>query len=203
MTREERQQIKAKEKELKELIKKVGKKFGMGHKQCDLFFVHKDYFITIGYLFYPAHNTIEYCVTIKYLDYDDIQWNVLDMSDNKKEPLSLRAYGAFSAFGAHLIPPYKIVSLGDNPERVLNNILFEVKQIVEDFDENLDERVLSEVKTDNCTTLEFIAYIHQKEYAKARKLAENCIANGDEGQFGNNGKTFFELALEYLNKNNL
>lgn len=35
-------------------------------------------------------NTISYCVNIKYLDYDDIQWDILGMSSNKQEPLSLR-----------------------------------------------------------------------------------------------------------------
>ena len=203
MTREEKLQIKEKEKQYKELIKKIAKKLGISYKQCDLFFVDKDYFIRIGYSFYLENNSLMYCASIKYLDYDDIQWDILDMSSNKNQPLSLRATGAFSAFGAHLIPPYKYVSLGDNPELVITNILTEIKQMVEDFNEDLDERVLSEVKSDNCTTLEFIAYVHQKEYTKARKLAEDCIAAGDTGQFGNNGKTFFELALEYLDKNNL
>lgn len=35
-------------------------------------------------------NTISYCVNIKYLDYDDIQWDILGMSSNKQEPLSVR-----------------------------------------------------------------------------------------------------------------
>ncbi|MBO6219435.1 MAG: hypothetical protein J6N81_07675 [Treponema sp.] len=203
MTREERQQIKEKEKEYKELIKQVGKKFGMGHKQCDLFFVHKEYFVDILYDFHVEQNNIMYSATIKYLDYDDILWDILDMPDNKNEPLSLRAYGAFSAYGLKLVPPYKFVSLGDNPEYVISKTLSDVKQMVENFDEVLDERILLELRTRPHPTKEFIVYIHQKQYAKARKLAEDCIKNGEEGTFGNNGKDFFELALEYLNKNNL
>ena len=203
MTREEKLQIKEKEKQYKELVKKIAKKFEMNHKQCVLFYVHKDYFIKITYYFRAETNKIMYCSSIKYLDYDNIQWDISDMSGNKNEPLSLRATGAFSAMGSHLIPPYKYVSLGDNPEQVITNILSEVKQMVKDFNEDLDERILSEIKESPQPTQEFITYIHQKQYKKARKLAEDCITAGESGTFGNNGKTFFELALEYLDKNNL
>ncbi len=203
MTREEKQQIKVKEKEYKELLKEIAKKYGIKQKSYMLFFTHKDYFVSMFYSFNVTNNTIRYDSIIKYMAYDDIQWDILGMSENKKEPLSLRATGAFSAFGFHLIPPYKYVSLGDNPEEVLNNLLSEIKQMVENFDEDLDERILLELQTRPHPTQEFIVYVHQKQYAKARKLAEDCIKNGEEGTFGNNGKDFFELALEYLDKNNL
>lgn len=207
MTREEKRQIKAKKEELKELIKKIGKKYGMKHRLCCLFFTYKDYFIDITYRFYPPNNTVMYRAAIKYLDYDDIQWDVLDMSDNKKEPLSLRAVGAFSAGGIQL-SDNKVVSLEDNPERVLNNILSEIKQKAENFNEDIDSKILDMVgekeedKMEAVTGL-FIVYIHMKKYTEARDLIEKCLKNGYEGSYGNNGKMFVELALEYLNKNNL
>ncbi|MBQ8678991.1 MAG: hypothetical protein IJ530_04425 [Treponema sp.] len=202
MTREEKQQIKAKKKEYEELLKRVAKKHDVKHKSFMLFFTHKNYFVSVYHRFSIPRNTISYSIGLKYMDYDDIQWDILDMSENKNQPLSLRATGAFSAF-EYGLGDEKIISLGENPEAVLNNILSEIKQMVENFNEDLDKTIVADLEKKPCSTLEFIVYIHQKQYAKARKLAEDCIANGDTGQFGNNGKDFFELALEYLDKNNL
>lgn len=208
MTKEEKQQIKEREKEYIGLFKQIAKKYEMKYKANTLFFTHKDYFIKILYDFSVENNNIMYSATIKYMVYDDIQWDILDMADNKKEPLSLRATGAFSAFGYKLIPAYKVVSLEDNPERVLNNVLSEIKKLVENFNEDIDSKVLDmlgEKEEDKMEAVSavFIVYIHQKEYKKARELIEKCMENGYEGSFGNNGKMFVELALEYLNKNNL
>ena len=207
MTREEKQQIKAKEKEYKELIKNVGRKYGMQHKLCSLFFCQKNYFIDIIYDFNASNNKFMYRAGIKYLDYDDIQWDVLEMSDNKNEPLSLRAVGAFSAGGTHFIEN-TVVPLGNEPEAVIDNILAEIKKKAEAYEEDLDEKIISEVgekeedKMEAVTGL-FIVYIHMKKFAEARDLIEKCLKNGYEGSYGNNGKSFVELALEYLNKNNL
>lgn len=203
MTREE----KAKKKEYTELIKKLGKKFGMKHKQCVLFYTFKDYFIDIIYRFGVKSNTFMYRAGIKYMDYDDIQWDVLDMSDNKKQPLSLRAVGAFSAGGIQFIEN-TVVSLGNEPEVVVDNILAEIKQKTEAYNEDIDSKILDmigekdEDKMEAVTKL-FIVYIHIEKYSEARELIEKCLENGYEGSYGNKGKMFVELALEYLDKNNL
>jgi len=80
--------------------------------------------------------------------------------------------------------------------------------LVENFNEDIDSKVLDMIGEKEEDKMEavsavFIVYIHQKEYKKARELIEKCMENGYEGSFGNNGKMFVELALEYLNKNNL
>lgn len=203
MTREELRKNKEREKKLKELIKQIAKKYEMKNKENNLFFVYKDYFVNTSYYVNSKNNTMSYCVNIKYLDYDDIQWDILGMPSNKKEPLSLRATGAFSSFSYHLVAPYKILTFTDNPEEVINSLLKQIKQMVDNYNEDLDEQVINEPEENKCNTLEFIAYIHQKEYKKARQLAEDCLSNGDEGQFEIGGKNFFELAMEYLNKNHL
>ncbi|WP_191014154.1 hypothetical protein [Treponema zioleckii] len=204
MTREEKQQIKAKEKECKELIKKVGRKYGMKNKLCVLFFTHENCFISIIYDLNPLNNLLMYRVGIKSLDYDDIYWDVIDMPEIKKQPLSFRALGV-TAIASIPVIENTVRPLGNNPEETINSILDEITEKVKKITKDIDLKFLEYIgdnKMENVKRL-FTVYIHMQRYDEARKLIEECMKDGYEDHFRSHGKTILELALDYLNKNNL
>lgn len=61
---------------------------------------------------------------IKPLWIDDLLWNFLNISNNKKEPLSLRAVGAFTVHGVEIYQRY---------DELPNGSLQELEEYVEEY----------------------------------------------------------------------
>lgn len=207
VSKEERRLIKEKEKQYFELLKKVGRSNEMKQRSGTLFYVRDKYFVSIDCFFSGKKDTIEYRASLKNLEYDNILWDILGMESNKNRPLSLHATGAFTIRrGISLAEnDFVVVPLGDKPEEIINDILITIKKQESDFNENLDEKIIREIEEDgdDSPTTKFVIYIHMKQYEKARELAVQCIKNHVDGDFGDINKSFFEIGLEYMNKNNL
>lgn len=187
------------QKEIKKVIVKTARTRNIHNIQDILFFRKDDYFLWYLYDLFDSEKA--YCrIGIKYYEYDDILWDILDMESNKGKPDSLRANGAFRA------PMVRIKSEGipiylDDYTRTAEEFLKKIVQVADDFiaKNELDEYISNSDEA-NDTTLLFISYIHSKQYEKARTLAEHEITRGEFGTFGDIDKSFFELAMMYLDK---
>lgn len=203
---EERRQIKEREKLYKELAKQIGRSYKMKFRSGTLYYVHDGFIVSIWCSFWGKSNTIQYRAHKKRLAYDDILWEILEMESNKEQPIFLHAVGAFTVGGIRLADnDFAAISLENDPKKIINDILTEVKKQDSETDENFDEKLIRQIEEedDEATTLKFVVYIYLKQYDKARELAAKCLKNHDEGQFGDIHKSFFELGLEYMNKKGL
>ncbi len=115
LTREEKLQIKEKEKQYEALYKQIGRSHKMKCRSGTLYYVNDGFIIDIYCSFWGKSNTVMYSAGKKRLDYDNILWDILGMESNKKESVSLHAVGAFTVGGLVLLEN-NFAALGDKPE---------------------------------------------------------------------------------------
>ncbi len=108
---------KATQKELKNRIKDCAKKLGYKSSRGFLFSKNDDNFITVIPVIVDSCKLV-YSIDIKKFSYDDIFWDVINMSDNKKQPVSLRAFGAFAAPSITIYEDE--IALSSDPDSIAN-----------------------------------------------------------------------------------
>lgn len=159
------------------------------YKVIDKAFIHCDFLVVNS-------QKLIYRIYIKNYDYDDIFWKIMQMSSNSKRNDSLRAIGAFKApsvllkkGGIELIEKYEeqaeyLVGLVDECSR----------NFMEKYD--IDEYVIEcEDVLMGREVLKCLAYIHVNNIEQAVKIAQKSINDGKNGNYENEGKTFFEWVL--------
>lgn len=187
---------KQKEKILTNAVKKESRKRKFRFRQDIVYFVKDKYFISC--LFYLNNlNEIKYYVRLKEMVYDDIFWKLMNMEDNLKEPLSLRAIGAFTSksidvFNGKILYDEKIDAIA---KIILDHIELSISEFIKAND--LDDYVLNKNTGPYKDLLKCIVYIKRNELYLAKEIAEKNIDNDKCGGFVNKGKTFFEYVLEY------
>lgn len=95
MTREEQRKIKEQKEYLKEKSKEYAKQFALKKKDYMFYSSDKDMFYSMMF-FMTNDYRIKISFYAKPLWVDDLLWDILKMSSNKKEPISLRSLGAFT-----------------------------------------------------------------------------------------------------------
>ncbi|MGG0177578.1 hypothetical protein [Gottfriedia acidiceleris] len=144
---------------------------------------------------------------IKPFCYDDLFWEVFDMRENAKEPMSLRAIGAFVA-PIYTINRIKIV------ENSLVNIEDDIRQTVIEFIETFTTFINSmENSVDNFNKfiiqqsdfyheelMKILAYLQGGKYKNALNYAYELISEGDTGPFINGNKGIYEYIVDYCEK---
>lgn len=139
---------------------------------------------------------LDYSVTIKKYSYDDIFWDVINMADNKKAPVSLRAIGAFVAPSITIFADQ--IPLSNDIDSIVQTFFDTAIIHVNDFLENnqVNNFVFSTEGLPHGALLRCLAYLDQKDIASAVEVAQKEIAAGDkDGGFENEGKGFFEWVL--------
>ena len=135
----------------------------------------------------------DYSITIKKYSYDDIFWDIMNMADNKKAPVSLRAIGAFAAPSITIFADK--IPLSDDIDLIVQTFFDTVVIHVNDFLEKnqVNDFVFATEGLYHGSILQCLAYIDRKEIASAIEVAKREIASGDkDGGFENEGKGFFE-----------
>lgn len=187
MTREQQRQLRELKKTLPKMLKEKIKKYKFKKKDYMIWFQKEDMFLTclINVGFTTDGRFI--CDTkenIKPLWIDDLLWDFLNMSNNKKEPLSLRAVGAFTVHGVEIYQRY---------DELPNGSLQELEGYVEEYLEHF-YRTIQLVKLDAFyNDLSFSPYhdelrisltlVHQKKYKEALEYlsdkGEGIFCNGN------------------------
>ena len=186
---------KIQEKELINEIRCLIKKKGYKMKTQSIYYVDNKKFIHCDFLI-VNHEKIVYRIYIKDCDYDDIFWSIMQMPDNLKEPISLRAIGAFKAPSVLLNNGELIFS--NNIDDIAYKLIDLIEKSSKEFvstNNIIDEYVTNMSEGMDLEVLKCLAYIHMGKNHDALKLAKECIENDDVGRFKNKGKGFFEWML--------
>ena len=136
-------------------------------------------------------------IKIKKLSYDDLFWDIMNMSDNKLQPLSLRANGAFKAPGITISEDE--IELDENVEDIADTYCSVVASTVKSFLDNnsVGEYVLTKVSSPYAPVLRCLEYLDRGDTASALEIANSEISMGNCGGFSNEGKNFFEWVVHY------
>lgn len=198
------------DKSIKIATKKIMKKYGYKMRGNVLYKEDKNYFISIFLGATGIHNNlINVRGTIKPYIFDNLFWEIFKMSENTKEPVSLRANGAFSVKGLQVYNQNKEVEDYDDVSEIVLCLLSEC-------DRKMDE-ILNKVENDlkkfidyskkvetpglyKTALAEMLFEIKEMNYQKAIKIAQYEMVNHRYGNMENEGKDIYEHIIEYCNQ---
>ena len=148
-------------------------------------------FIHCNFLIVNSQKLV-YRIYIKNYDYDDIFWEIMQMSSNSKKNDSLRAIGAFKA--PSVLLKNGEVDLTEKYEEQAEYLVGLVDECSHNFMEkyDIDEYVIVYEDGMDKEVLKCLAYIHMNNIEQAVKIAANSINDGNRGNYVNGGKAFFE-----------
>lgn len=194
MTREDQKKYKEMNKYLVYRTKEVFKTYNLKKKDYMFYFSKNNMFYSI--MFSMSSNTIKVYFYVKPLWLDDILWDILDMGDNKKAPISLRSVGAFTINSQIKVKEYNFLNEKDI-DNIIDNSFKEILELSNVYDEDyyLNHYIDISYQKEIIYT---IVLIHNKEYKKAFDFLSNTQINN----FVSNNKCFSDLAIEYINKVN-
>lgn len=155
------------------------------YRVVDKAFIHCDFLIVNS-------QKLVYRIYIKNYDYDDIFWEIMQMSSNSKKNDSLRAIGAFKA--PSVLLKKGEVDLTEKYEEQAEYLVGLVDECSHNFMEkyDIDEYVIVYEDGVDKEVLKCLAFIHMNNIEQAVKIAENSINDGNRGNYVNGGKAFFE-----------
>lgn len=186
MTREQQKKFRDLKTALPKIIKEIAAEKKLKKRDERLFTKKSDLFFECLISISVNQNNECICYTderFKPMWLDELLWELLDMGENKKAPLSLRAVGAFTVYGAPLYEKRTILSAWTEEE--LRSV---VEEYINHFCESInnidyatfEEKVLEDGYHHDLRAA--LYYIHNEQYQKA--LAEI----GDQrGCFNNRG----------------
>lgn len=191
MTREEQKRCKELKKYLDIKAKECFKKYNLKKKSYMFYISKNEMFCSVT--FSMGEDRIGAVFYSKPLWLDDILWDILLMSENKKEPISLRSIGAFTI---HSPMKYdgRTVEKTEDIDDFVNKTFKELVELSESYSEDDFLKSYTSLNYQQ-EVIHIIVLIHNKEYQKALE-----ILNAKKiGSFGVGGKCFSELAIEYIN----
>ncbi len=157
------------------------------------------------YMFYVSKDNMFYSTTLfmnrnklsayfhaKPLWLDDILWDVLDMSSNKEEPISLRSIGAFTIQSLIRKKDYTVEST-EEIDVVVTKTFEELVALAYSYQEE-DFLMDYQTITYQQEVINVIVLIHNGEYDKALAICQNTQI----GYFESNNKDFSKLAIKYI-----
>ena len=185
MTREEQRKLRELNKALPKILREKIKAYPFKKKDFMIWYSNKELFFD---LLITVNVTEEgHCVcssreTVKPLWLDELLWDFLKMKENKKEPLSLRAVGAFTVTGSEIfargqeLKDWDICELEKCVDGCLEHFYHSVQTAaVDDFIRNMkSKRYHSELR-------EALTYVHDQKYSEAL----NCLKDLGDGAFRN------------------
>ena len=185
MTREEQRKLRELNKALPKILRDKIKDYPLKKKDFMIWYSKKDLFfdllITVN-VTPDGHCICTSRETVKPLWLDDLLWYFLKMEENKKEPLSLRAVGAFTVTGSEIftcsqeLKDWDVCELEQCVDRCLDHFYHSVQTAaVDDFIRNIkSKRYHSELR-------EALTYVHDHKYPEAL----NCLKDQGDGAFKN------------------
>ncbi|SMQ80862.1 hypothetical protein SAMN05444673_4010 [Bacillus sp. OV166] len=209
MKKEQKALFKEIEKIQEKAMRELAKEFGLKKRSICLFKKVGEFFVEGVYSTnHTDDNEISISMTcsIKPFSYDDLFWEIFDMKENAKEPISLRAIGAFVA-PIYTIKEIKIV------ENSLENIEDDIRQTVIGFIDTYDTFIKSIDNVDNFNEfilqqsnflyedlIKMLADIQSGSFNNALNRAKELISKGDTGYLQNGNKGIYEYIVEYCEK---
>ena len=200
MTREQQKQLKILKQYLPKVVQNNIKSYGFKKKDNMVWYKKNEMYFSllVGIRERDGHC---YCFsqeTIKPLWLDDLFWDIMDMAENKSQPLSLRCIGAFAIRG--------MVNFQDE-QKLLEWSADELEKYVAAHVEHFSYTVKNSDIESYYSLFDSTAYqghiqeilvlLHKCEYQKALEKIQTIK---DRGQFCNKGIWFKEYAEIYCKK---
>lgn len=200
MTREQQRKLRELKQCLPKIIQKRIKPYGFKKKDYIIWSKKNDMFFSL-LIDLRERDGHCYCFSwelMKPLWIDDLFWDMMDMSENKSEPLSLRSVGAFAVHGMKNYEDERELSewSADELEKC-------VEAYIKHFDDTIKESNLEsyysifDASAYHGETQEILILVYKQEYQKA---LERIRAMEDGGAFANKGIWFREYAEAYCKK---
>ncbi len=101
MTREQQRKLKELNRCLSQILKNNVKQYGCKKKDYMVWSATKDNYFSL-LVDVRERDGHCYCTSLEHIKplwLDELFWDIIDMSENKSEPLSLRCIGAFALYG--------------------------------------------------------------------------------------------------------
>lgn len=197
LSKEETMTNKDIEKKINKALKLGGKKRKYQFKNGIVFKKNSDYLVILSGC--VSNNKYNYWIGIKRYLSDDYFWDILNMQSNKTEPESLRVIGAFSA--PKIILKFDSLNIDEDFDKLVNELYDEFDMIIESFiDKNKYIDYVCNHKITSSNEILLLYFLEQGDYEKALNIAINQQKLGNRGGFENEGKTFYQWAIEYIKK---
>lgn len=144
---------------------------------------------------------MSFLIEYKPLWIDDLLWDVIGMESNKQEPDSLRMVGAFTVGAARI--HIDTIELQSEATDYVESIFYEsIEKIVSSFETLTEEKYVEYLYTEKYVDeySKVLVAIHQGNRNRIKELLETIDSNG---RFYNEGKSYKDWLVEYLNREQL
>ena len=185
MTREQQKQLNVLQKSLNQLLKKYAVQYHVKKKDYMIYYAGKEFFYDA--LIFVSVNDRGQCICtvkerLKPIWLDDLLWDLLGMPENKDEPVSLRAVGAFAVSGAVIWQDVSVMQ-----EWSVEELDKKVEQAVAHFAETIGEFSMEDFVREMSQPYHgdlrmALYYIHESDYQKALDIVgdtSGVFQNGD------------------------
>lgn len=154
-------------------------------------------------------------MSFKHYDFDEVFWDVVKLPENKKQPLSFRACGAWVApsmeiqSGNVTLNKWEEETISEevtNIFELLSPISVEVANTSTTYKSNLLvlENFFSQLISKHPNAIrtvwveKLLTCLLESQLDEAKKIANARIESGDSGGFNYAGSSFYQLASEYI-----
>lgn len=136
---------------------------------------------------------------------DDIFWEVFHMPDNSREPMGLRANGAFAVEPLNVFEEFveyrEAEKIGTISRELFSKCYERVMYAVKSFGNLNDFLLFAETEGVNqlfdYDLVNMLFLIDGKRYQEAEEIAKEQISNKNYGRFKNEGKFIYERIVDY------
>jgi hypothetical protein len=203
------------EKLLGKIVRDLSKKYGWKSSRGFVFKKEEKVFFKVLLMGNCKTKSMFWSLKFKYYEFDDLFWKIVKLEENSNQPLSFRACGVWVApsrevlSGSEKFDEWNERSISDKVDEIINqadSLSFKISKAIVSPESNLVviEQCYKSImeRYPNSLTNIWIEKLLTKlllgKNEEAKNLAEVRIREDDHGGFGSNGKTFFELALDYI-----
>lgn len=199
---------KQKEKEWLDLVKEISKKSGWKFNSFLIYKLTNTFLFEASIFVSGKEDLISVWLSFKPYDIDSLFWDIVDLKENKKKPLSFRARGAFTLRATKIINFKKNITLHKPQEdiedilKVVNDTVNQTQQRVTNIDTFISYIVDKPDRKDNWldTDLLIVIYISQNNFEEALRLLLDAKERRGMCSYGFGDKDFYDLAIEYCQK---
>ncbi len=202
MTREEQKRLKELKKELTIAEKTLSKDLGFKRSHDFTFCFIGEFAYWVSVNVNNDGSALLANISVKSTLLDNLFWNVFEIPENHNQPKSFHIYGAFVSPFFCLTNQYN-VSLENGVEIAYTNILSQANQTIKQYGTTL--KTITDfqnlIKDEPYQKLNFVLceiYLGNKE--NAEKLIQEAVDNDDHGGFSCEGRSIYEYAKAYLEK---
>ena len=203
------------DKLLNKLLKEYSTRFGWKCSRGFVFKKERELFFTILITGIPKTKKLSWSMSFKHYDFDDVFWDVVKLPENKKQPLSFRACGAWVApsmeiqSGSAVLEEWEEKKMSEQIRKIfekLNPLSIEITSSINSYCSNLEvlENYYAQLigKYPNAVRTiwveRLLTRLLESNLKEAKEIADARIAEGDVGGFNYAGRSFYQLANEYI-----